>query len=355
MTAALMASAMAQDAEAVTPKLTIGDPAPAIKVASWVKNAPVEKFEPGKVYVVEFWATWCGPCITTIPHLTETAKKFKDKVTVVGVSVFERQSSPTDTSYLPKVEEFVKEMGEKMDYHVAADVPEGVMAKTWMQAANQNGIPTAFIVDGKGRVVWIGHPMENLDNVLEAVLNGTHDVEAEKARLIKEQEDQEKLAKLWGPLEEAIEKKDIAALDKAMKDVLEVMPDYAPMFAAIKVEVMMESDPEGASKAAQVALEGAAKNDPFALNQMAWYMLEPKDTKADKALALKIAQRAAELTKEEDGMILDTLALGYFRNGKVDEAIKYGELALKNLPEGLPVQMKKELEDRLAEYRKAKG
>src|SRR5579859_1941734 len=97
--------------------LSIGDPAPAITVKRFVKGAPVTKFEKGKLYVVEFWATWCPPCRESIPHLTELQKKFKD-VTFIGVSAFENDQK--------KVKPFVEEMGKKMDYRVALDdVPEG--------------------------------------------------------------------------------------------------------------------------------------------------------------------------------------------------------------------------------------
>jgi thiol-disulfide isomerase/thioredoxin len=50
--------------------LAIGDNAPAISIDHWVKGEDFDTFEDGQVYVMEFWATWCGPCITTMPHLS---------------------------------------------------------------------------------------------------------------------------------------------------------------------------------------------------------------------------------------------------------------------------------------------
>ena len=94
--------------------LTIGDEAPAISVSQWVKGDPVDRLDPNKTYVVEFWATWCGPCRVSIPHLTELQKKYKDKgVTIIGVSVWSRIRDA--------VAPFVEQMGDKMDYTVAID------------------------------------------------------------------------------------------------------------------------------------------------------------------------------------------------------------------------------------------
>jgi len=52
----------------------------------------VKGFDKDKTYVVEFWATWCGPCKATIPHLTKLQKEHPD-VTFIGVSVFENDTS----------------------------------------------------------------------------------------------------------------------------------------------------------------------------------------------------------------------------------------------------------------------
>src|SRR5689334_25163119 len=87
--AALILAAIAAYAD---PSLTVGSPAPAIKVAKWVKGKPVNSLKKGNVYVVEFWATWCGPCKQSIPHLTELAKKYAGKATFIGVSSFEKNA-----------------------------------------------------------------------------------------------------------------------------------------------------------------------------------------------------------------------------------------------------------------------
>jgi len=132
-----------------------GLPAPEFKVESWVKGTPVAKLEAGKIYVVEFWATWCGPCRAIIPHLTELQEKYKDKVTFIGVSVLEK-----NPDYVPV---FVESMGDKMNYHIAKDdlsqpgAGEGYMAKNWLTAAGAPGIPWAFIIDRTGKIAYAGN------------------------------------------------------------------------------------------------------------------------------------------------------------------------------------------------------
>ena len=71
---------------------------------------------------------------------------------------------------------FIKKMGDQMTYRVALDDKtsdnKGQMAKTWMEAAGRDGIPSAFLIDTKGIIAWIGHPMELKEEVIEQVLAG---------------------------------------------------------------------------------------------------------------------------------------------------------------------------------------
>jgi thiol-disulfide isomerase/thioredoxin len=161
----------------------LGDTAPPLDIKEWVKGGPV-KLADGKgksIYVVEFWATWCGPCRTSIPHLTEMAKKLKDKgVVFVGVSDEEADV----------VKKFVAKMGDKMDYHVAID--GGKTSEGYMEAFGINGIPHAFIVDKEGKIAWHGHPMNGLDKALDEMVAGKYDIAAAKARAAKASEGEKK-------------------------------------------------------------------------------------------------------------------------------------------------------------------
>ncbi len=150
--------------------LKVGDDAPKFAVNKFVKGEPVKELQQGQIYVIEFWATWCGPCIDNIPKITAMQKKHGSKVVFIGVSVFERDQS--------KVVPFVKQMGNKMNYRVAMDkvasgqkASEGHMASAWLKAAGQNGIPCAFIVDKEGKIAWIGHP-GRMEKVLDNVIAG---------------------------------------------------------------------------------------------------------------------------------------------------------------------------------------
>ena len=163
--AMLLGSVVAVHAAEPETLLKVGDPAPKLDVAKWVKGEPVKDLEKDKVYVIEFWATWCGPCRASIPHLTQLQKKYADQgVTMIGQNLGEGEK---------KVEPFVKQMGDKMDYRVAME-QDGAMGKTWLKAAGKSGIPCAFIVDKAGKIAWIGHPM-TMDKVLEQVVAGTYD------------------------------------------------------------------------------------------------------------------------------------------------------------------------------------
>ena len=110
-------------------EMTIGSPAPPIDIEYWLSTAggtvePFHKLEPGKIYVIEFWATWCTPCVASMPHIAQLQQEYADKgVTIVSVS-----DEPLET-----VEGFlereVMNMGEQAEDE-AADAEEEVAKPT---------------------------------------------------------------------------------------------------------------------------------------------------------------------------------------------------------------------------------
>jgi thiol-disulfide isomerase/thioredoxin len=231
--------------------LNIGDPAPSIQSVKWVKGAPIPTFQKGRVYVVEFWATWCGPCKESIPHLTDLAKKYKDTVSVAGISIWE-SNDPKDATYMPKVEKFVKDQGDRMDYHVAADLPGGKIGNAWMRAAGEGGIPASFIVGKDGKVAWIGHPM-NLPNVLEQVVNDKFDVAAAREKRTQEVE-------VTRPIKEAMEGKKWDAAIKLIDATIKKTPQKAPLYTYDLLVAKFHAQPKVAEEDARKILEEAQGN-----------------------------------------------------------------------------------------------
>jgi thiol-disulfide isomerase/thioredoxin len=161
------------------PLFNFGDPAPPLRVREWIKGAPVKNFEKGRVYVVEFWATWCKPCIAAMPHLSALAHEYRDKVTVVAIDIYEQKTTSAE-----RVKAFVDRMGDRMDFHVAAE-DTNFTVHDWLETSGEKdeGIPRTFVVDAQGRVAWIGRP-KDLDTVLHKIVNNTWDIKEASSKRI---------------------------------------------------------------------------------------------------------------------------------------------------------------------------
>ncbi|MDZ4852156.1 MAG: TlpA disulfide reductase family protein [Pirellulaceae bacterium] len=218
----------------VTP-LTIGSKAPSIDIEHWVSNGhgkfkPINDFEAGKVYVVEFWATWCGPCVSSMPHLAETQTAFADKnVQLISISdedpetvakFLEREVGTPKSSKEPgegdvkddkdaEEKQPKKTFGELTSVYCLTTDPDRSVSQDYMEAAGQNGIPTCFIVGKTGQIEWIGHPM-GMDEPLAKVVDDTWDREAYLAEFKKSQEREELMAVIMqkmrsGDIDDAME------------------------------------------------------------------------------------------------------------------------------------------------------
>lgn len=348
----------------------LGQPAAPLNIAEWVKGSPVDLAvtKDKQIVVVEFWATWCPPCVKSIPHLTELQKQFKD-VRFIGVS-----SEEADV-----VKKFVTKMGDKMDYSVAIDA-DGKTSAGYMEAFGINGIPHAFIVDKEGRIVWHGHPMDGLDKAIEEVLAGKMDIEKAKKRNAAQKKLEAFYEAVSGGASEAkldTMAKELEALDtelggiepgkkfsanearKAMK-FQSLMRDYQLAMRSGKggtnlarIEKLVEENAPAdfnffafkenmnlskvfanyyyaaagkrdADKIADFAkeLSDTKTTNSVALNQWAWVILTDKNIKTrDLPLATKLAKAAVDASGGKEAGVLDTYARALFDSGKTAEAI----------------------------------
>jgi len=316
--AALVSLAGPVAAEDKDAKLKVGDKAPPVKATKWLQGKEVTGFEEGKIYVVEFWATWCGPCIVMMPHMGELQAEYKSKgVTFIGFTAKDPNNS------LEKVQALVEKRGPKLGYAFAyADDRETYDA--WMTAAGRGGIPCCYVVDKAGKVVYIGHPMY-LDVVLPKVVTGKWaDADVEEMKKVEE----ETVATLKAALGT-----DAAAGLKALAEFDKKHPALAgiPYFNGPRVSLLLKTKQPGeAKKAAEAIMAKALKQDDHtALTAVSGALrVNAAGDKAVLALALKAAESALKLAGDKDSLTLLSVAEAHFANGDTAKAKEFGAKAV---------------------------
>jgi thiol-disulfide isomerase/thioredoxin len=137
-------------------ELNTGSPAPEINAADWLNtDGPVNLADlKGKVIVLEFWATWCGPCIQAIPHIVEMYEKYSlNDVVFISLTAEDR--------YNAEIDKFIDKMNMKYIIGTGSNSSTDYGVR---------GIPHAIIIDTGGLIAWQGHPMSNMEYALNDVL-----------------------------------------------------------------------------------------------------------------------------------------------------------------------------------------
>jgi thiol-disulfide isomerase/thioredoxin len=317
--------------------LKVGDPAPATRPETMLQGEAVKDFKKGEVYVFECWASWCGPCIAAIPHLNELHKQMGKKgVVITGVNVWE---SERDAASAQRAKDFLKAQGGKMSYRVA--LGGKAFIKDWLEAAEVNGIPHAFVV-ADGKIAWTGHPGQLTAEMLGDILTGTP---LAAAAPIADKIPQRRLSKPAVPagtapndpemaaaqakldaLSEAMRARDWDAAEKALPAAAGVLPkqEGQELRDSIEAQIGMARGKPAKFYAQLQKLADEEFDDPEALNEIAWRLLTMKAFAQNPNLALaeKCAVQSVKLTKEEHPDKLDTLARLRWLQGKKEEAIR---------------------------------
>jgi thiol-disulfide isomerase/thioredoxin len=342
-------ASLALAADPVT--LEIGSKAPPISVETWVKGDEVKGFESGKVYVVEFWATWCGPCVASIPHLTELQKTHPEAV-IMGVAASERGKKDQPDARLAGLKTFVDKQGDGMAYRVAFD-QDGSMDTAWMEASGRQGIPCTFIVGKDGLIEWIGHPME-MDAPLQGVLGGSWNREKAKAALAIQQEmDAFVMRELPKLVATAERSGDWTPVTQRM-DALAAKAADPTQIRMMKFQVLAEAG-QGAEAMATARQLMDADIGSGGFNMLAWTIAtDMPDNVRDLKLALVAADKAVALSKGQDGSILDTQARVHWELGDAAKALQIQRTAVELAEKaGVEPDLLADLRASLAQYEKA--
>jgi thiol-disulfide isomerase/thioredoxin len=296
--------------------LMVGDLAPPLNVARWVRGAPTSPGK-GNVSVIEIWATWCGPCVAGMPHLSELQERYRNRrLRVIGLT------GPDDYgNTLDAVDRLVHEQEHPVRYTIAWDtggaepylgVFKGKTIGAYLKDAGLTCLPIAFIVDRNGRIAYIGHPL-TLDQPLQRILEGKWDLDA------------------------------AAAGYRARREAEQRLTDFT--------ELMKAGQYARAYPLARELLQTPLKEDPRCLLIISESIVAPQVAEKDLDLALSCAQRAAELTRYGDPGMIDALARVHFVKGEIDQAIALVNQAIARASGG----QKAALQRVLAQYQSHKG
>lgn len=142
----------------VRAQLKPGDKAPTISITSWIKNVPENKDLQGKFIVLDFWATWCAPCLETVPHMNKLVEKNKARQNLVFLAITDENKEKVD------------QILQRVPYTFSAAVVNDVTRRA-LDGFQIKEIPTCVIIDDNRRIQWIGHPSNLNNEIIEKILN----------------------------------------------------------------------------------------------------------------------------------------------------------------------------------------
>jgi thiol-disulfide isomerase/thioredoxin len=315
--------------------LKVGDRAPALEVSTWLQGDAVTKFEPGKVYVIEFWATWCGAPIRYMPYLAELQARYKDQgVTVISFTSRDIRGGPGNTE--EKVASFVKKHGPTLK-HTFAYAADGTTADAWLKGQEHF---CTFVVDRAGQIAYIGGPMF-VGMALAKVLAKDATAKAVGAEMAKVDADYRAVAATLD------RDGDPEAFLRALKEFEAKYPTLADFLPAVsaKLHLLLKQGNAGEGKEyAETLVAKAIKQHNAVVLQMAHLQLrDKKESKELVALAVQAAEALVRIDGGTDAQSLLYLADAYFVSGDKAKAKLYARKAVEAAA-GEPTPIQQEIE-----------
>lgn len=306
------------------PLLRIGDPAPAIHLSDILQGSEdTVPFAENTIGVVEFWATWCAPCVAGMPHLTEIQRRYaRDGVAIIGVT---REDAEVVRRFMAGLES-----SRRPQYAIATDL-DGRTTAAYMSGTRRQGIPCAFIVDRDGRLAWHGRP-QDLDAPLRRVVEGRWDLD--QAR--REQERGERILQLMTAVRREV---DAADSREDHERVLERIDDLRSRgegdlgleLERFRILIGVLDDPRGYDLGWDL-LEHHP-NEPSMLSGLASLVLDERLVASpDLTFALAAAKAANRASAGSDPWVLATLSRAYRRSDDRRNAERFARRALARVP-----------------------
>lgn len=325
--------------------LLVGDPAPAITASRWYRGEPISTLETGHVYLIDLWATWCAPCVEAIPHLSELQSRHADEgLRIIGVSIDEGSGAED------QVARFVDRRANDIAFDIALDT--GQTRADWLDAAGQESIPTAFVVDREGTVVWVGNPTlpegefnePVIDRVLREVLSDTYKLDeaiTEARSKIEERRAQERERATKNALTQEMNalwsEGDLAGALGVIDRIIEIDPASASNLAVRKAEVLLGEmyRPEEATAFFREMMTGPYFDDDETLMHLATLFSGRVDP-GEEGRLLAIEAASLVVRRNPEAHHIMTLAGAQYAVGDKGEALRTAAWARDQYPPGSP-------------------
>ena len=144
------------------PDLKVGQKTPDLVITDYILNTPKDKNFSNKFKVVEFWATWCGPCLGAVPHLNELQNKYKDTNNLVFISISDEAPEKINKT-LSKI---------KFETIVVSDQTKKTHENLIMRKDKSYSIPATILIDDQNIVRFIGRPEMLTSELIDKFING---------------------------------------------------------------------------------------------------------------------------------------------------------------------------------------